>query len=182
MATTSSDLAGYADWTTATLVAVPVVLDGYLGVYRLPTYLGGGSSPLPWPPVDATAVVLGSTVLAALALVAGCVAAGLRSPERLGVALLGTPVVVAYALTGLLLPWDQLSYWVGSLLLDLTLAVPVVGSPVARLLFGGVTLGQATLVRAFVVHYGIVVVAGLALLAWVGRRAVHNRESGDGPR
>jgi quinol-cytochrome oxidoreductase complex cytochrome b subunit len=104
----------------------------------------------------------------ALAVLAGAavVAAGARrSPVAGAVALLALPLVAVYAYTGLLLPWTQLSFSVGQVLVELALWVPVVGSLLAQLLFGGFTLSQATLERAFTLHYAVVAVAGLALCA-----------------
>jgi hypothetical protein len=108
-----------------------------------------------------TAVVAGTAVLAV----------GVRrSPTAGFAALLALPVVAVYAYTGVLLPWTQASFALGQRLVELTLAVPVVGSSAARLLFGGFTLSQATLDRAFALHYAVVALAGLAVCSTVARR------------
>lgn len=88
-------------------------------------------------------------------------------------AVLSVPVVVAYAYTGLLLPWTQLSFTLGQAGLEALLGVPVVGEPAATALFGGFTLGQATLRGAFRLHYatvGVGVVASVAAVAAAGWR------------
>lgn len=76
----------------------------------------------------------------------------------------GLPVAVVYAYTGFVLEWDQLSFHLAQSLLDLVLSIPVAGEFVAGVLFGGQTLGQEPLVRAFVVHYALVVFATLVAL------------------
>jgi quinol-cytochrome oxidoreductase complex cytochrome b subunit len=115
------------------------------------------------PATDALRVLLVGAAALAGAVV---VAAGARRSPLAGVgALLALPLVAVYAYTGLLLPWTQVSFTVGQTLVELTLSVPVVGPPLAQLLFGGFTLSQATLDRAFTLHYAVVVLAGLACCA-----------------
>ena len=82
-------------------------------------------------------------------------------------AVLSLPVVIAYAYTGLLLPWTQLSFPLGQVGLELVLGVPVVGEPAATALFGGFTLSQATLRGAFRLHYATVGVGTVAVVAAV---------------
>jgi len=92
-------------------------------------------------------------------------------------AVLSVPIVVAYAYTGLLLPWTELSFTLGQLGLELLLGVPAAGEPAATALFGGFTLSQATLQRAFRLHYAIV---GLGVLASVAAAAVVGLRRGPG--
>ncbi|MFC6873889.1 cytochrome b N-terminal domain-containing protein [Halobellus marinus] len=97
---------------------------------------------------------------------------------------LSIPFVALYAYTGLLLPWTQLSFFLGQFGLELLLSVPVLGDPLATALFGGFTLGQATLQAAFRYHYAIVVIAfvGVATAAGtVGLRRLVSVRSGDSP-
>jgi quinol-cytochrome oxidoreductase complex cytochrome b subunit len=54
--------------------------------------------------------------------------------------------------TGYLLPWSQLSFWAGRIGLEMSLASPVVGKWMAGLLFGGVELSGATVVRMYILH------------------------------
>jgi len=130
--------------------------------------------------------LLGSLVLVDLALLAGLptvvradplrllLAVGAFGAVGLGLALgvvrsrryaigaiVSLPLVLLYAYTGLLLPWTQLSYFIGQAGLEMVLAVPFVGEPLAVALFGGVTLGEATLQAAFRYHYAVV---GLGLV------------------
>jgi quinol-cytochrome oxidoreductase complex cytochrome b subunit len=96
---------------------------------------------------------------------------------------LSLPFVALYAYTGLLLPWTQLSFFLGQFGLELLLSVPVLGEPLATALFGGFTLGQATLQAAFRYHYAIVVIAfvGVAAVGTVGLRRLVSVRSGDSP-
>jgi quinol-cytochrome oxidoreductase complex cytochrome b subunit len=99
-------------------------------------------------------------------------------------AVLSLPLAALYAYTGLLLPWTQLSFSLGQAGLELLLAVPVLGEPLATALFGGVTLGQATLRASFRYHYAIValgVVGVAAAVARVGWRRSDPDPSGDSP-
>lgn len=117
----------------------------------------------------------------ALAVLAGggVVAAGARRSVVAGAAaLLVLPAVAVYAYTGVLLPWSQVSFTVGQALVELTLSVPVVGGLLAQLLFGGFTLSQTTLERAFTLHYAVVALAGLALVVTAAPRLVSDL-SGD---
>ncbi|MFC5368336.1 cytochrome b N-terminal domain-containing protein [Salinirubrum litoreum] len=131
-----------------------------LAVALVALVVGGDLLLLALPAPDALRhLLVGSAVLAGVLVVA----VGVRRSPTAGVAaLLVLPPVGVYAYTGLLLPWTRLSFWVGQTLVELTLTVPVVGGVLAQLLFAGVTLSQATLERAFVLHYAVVALAGLA--------------------
>ena len=98
-------------------------------------------------------------------------------------AALSLPLVALYAYTGLLLPWTQLSFSLGQFGLELLLSVPALGEPLATALFGGFTLGQATLRAAFRYHYalvGLAVVGVVAATARIGWRRVALDRSGNG--
>ena len=99
----------------------------------------------------------------AFGAVAVGIALGVVGPRRYAVgAVVSTPFVALYAYTGLLLPWTQLSFYLGQRGLELVLGIPFVGEPLAAALFGGFTLGEATLRTAFRYHYAVV---GLGVLA-----------------
>jgi quinol-cytochrome oxidoreductase complex cytochrome b subunit len=115
------------------------------------------------PATDALRYLLVALALPATGAVLAVAAR--RSPATGVAALLAPPVVAVYAYTGLLLPWTQVSFVVGQTLVELTLWVPAVGDLLAQLLFGGFTLSQATLDRAFTLHYAAVALGGLA---WCG--------------
>jgi hypothetical protein len=84
-------------------------------------------------------------------------------------AILSFPLAALYAYTGLLLPWTQLSFTMGSVGLEIALSIPIVGRPLATVLFGGFTLGEATLRAAFRSHYAIVALGGVGVAAAVAR-------------
>lgn len=80
-----------------------------------------------------------------------------RRPRELnwmiGLGLLG--VTLLFGFTGYSLVYEQLSYWGITVAANLTEAVPVVGSHLARLLRGGQTVGDNTLTRFFILHIGV---------------------------
>ena len=99
----------------------------------------------------------------AFGAVAVGMALGVVGPRRYAIgAVASMPLVAQYAYTGLLLPWTQFSFYLGQTGLELVLRLPFVGEPLAVALFGGFTLGEATLRAAFRYHYAVV---GLGVLA-----------------
>ena len=68
----------------------------------------------------------------------------------IGIVLISLTMVFGY--TGYLLPWDQLSFWAGQIGVEMSLSIPLIGEWVAQLLFGGFSLGQATLMRMYILH------------------------------
>jgi quinol-cytochrome oxidoreductase complex cytochrome b subunit len=77
-----------------------------------------------------------------------------RNPRELnwvvGVFLLG--FTLFYGFSGYLLPWNQLSYWAGTIGLEMCRSVPLMGDWFAELIFGGISLGGATLTRMYFFH------------------------------
>ncbi len=61
-------------------------------------------------------------------------------------------LVMAFAFTGYLLPWDQTAYWATQIGLNMVGTVPVVGEFLMRVMRGGDVLGALTLSRFFAVH------------------------------
>ena len=90
-----------------------------------------------------------------------------KSPRQfnwvIGVGLL--VVTLAYSFTGYLLPWDQLSYWAVTVGSDLIRYVPYAGGTLRRFLLGGDGIGQATLLRFYVLHVAVLTVAFVLLWA-----------------
>lgn len=89
-----------------------------------------------------------------------------RNPRELnwvvGVSLLG--LTIFYGFSGYLLPWNQLSYWAGTIGVEMCRAVPVAGDWFAELVFGGVTLGTATLTRMYFFHVLLLPIITVVLL------------------
>ena len=70
-------------------------------------------------------------------------------------------VILAFGLTGYLLPWDQRAYWATVVTINISKLTPVVGEFVAALLRGGADIGALTLTRWYALH---VLVLPLALV------------------
>jgi cytochrome b6 len=89
-----------------------------------------------------------------------------RNPRELnwvaGVFLLG--FTLFYGFSGYLLPWNQLSYWAGTIGLEMARTVPVAGEWFAQLVFGGVELGAATLTRMYFFHVLFLPLVTIALM------------------
>jgi ubiquinol-cytochrome c reductase cytochrome b subunit len=67
-----------------------------------------------------------------------------------GLFLLG--LVLAFALTGYLLPWDQTGYWATKVATSIAGTVPIVGGFVQRVVQGGNDYGSLTLTRFYALH------------------------------
>lgn len=78
-----------------------------------------------------------------------------------GLLLLG--LVLAFSLTGYLLPWDQRAYWATVVTINMSRLTPLAGEFVVGLLRGGATIGALTLTRWYALHV-IFLPAGLVAL------------------
>lgn len=74
-------------------------------------------------------------------------------------------VTLGLALTGYLLPWDQKGYWATSVATNLMSLVPLVGQQVQTLAVGGTEYGNLTLTRFFALHAGVLPAALVGVLA-----------------
>jgi quinol-cytochrome oxidoreductase complex cytochrome b subunit len=61
-------------------------------------------------------------------------------------------LTLALSFTGYLLPWDQLAFWAITVGTSIVAYAPVVGQPLRFLLLGGHEIGQAALLRFYVLH------------------------------
>ncbi len=68
----------------------------------------------------------------------------------LGVLMLG--VVLAFALTGYLLPWDQTGYWATKVATGIAGITPVAGQQIQEVAQGGNEYGNLTITRFFAIH------------------------------
>lgn len=77
-----------------------------------------------------------------------------RAPRELNwiVGLVLLHVILAFGLTGYLLPWDQRAYWATVVTINISKLTPVVGEWLAGLLRGGPDIGAMTLTRWYAVH------------------------------
>jgi ubiquinol-cytochrome c reductase cytochrome b subunit len=64
-------------------------------------------------------------------------------------------VVLGFALTGYLLPWDQKGYWATRVATNILGTMPLIGSALQRLVQGGVSYGSLTLTRFYALHVGV---------------------------
>lgn len=90
-----------------------------------------------------------------------------RKPRELnwivGIVLLH--VVLAFGLTGYLLPWDQRAYWATVVTVNIARQAPVVGEWLAALLQGGPQVGALTLTRWYAAHVLILPALTVGLVA-----------------
>jgi menaquinol-cytochrome c reductase cytochrome b subunit len=77
-----------------------------------------------------------------------------RAPRELNwmVGVLMLLIVLAFSLTGYLLPWDTKAYWATSVTIQIGGSAPLLGPLIQTLLQGGPTLGPNTLQRFFTIH------------------------------
>ena len=62
-------------------------------------------------------------------------------------------LMMATAFMGYVLPWGQMSFWGAKVITSLFSAIPVVGDSITIWLWGGYSVGNATLNRFFSLHY-----------------------------
>ncbi len=74
-------------------------------------------------------------------------------------------VVLAFSLSGYLLPWDQKAYWATTVTIAIAGSTPVVGEYVANVLRGGPDLGALTLGRWFSAHVFLLPITLVTLIA-----------------
>jgi hypothetical protein len=61
-------------------------------------------------------------------------------------------IILGFALTGYLLPWDQRAYWATTVTLNIARSVPVIGGWLNGIMKGGTDLGALTLLRWYAAH------------------------------
>ena len=62
-------------------------------------------------------------------------------------------LMMATAFMGYVLPWGQMSFWGATVITNLFSAIPFVGSSIVEWLWGGFSVGNATLNRFYSLHY-----------------------------
>ena len=77
-------------------------------------------------------------------------------------------LMMATGFMGYVLPWGQMSYWGAMVITNLIGALPFIGDAIREWLWGGFSVGQATLSRFFSLHYLLpfVIAAVVALHLW----------------
>jgi quinol-cytochrome oxidoreductase complex cytochrome b subunit len=82
----------------------------------------------------------------------------------LGVGLLVLTLLLSF--TGYLLPWDQLAFWAITVGTTIAASVPIMGDEIREFLLGGTLIGQATLIRFYVLHCALLPLLTFGLVAW----------------
>jgi ubiquinol-cytochrome c reductase cytochrome b subunit len=75
-------------------------------------------------------------------------------------------LVLGFALTGYLLPWDQRAYWATVVTINIAKLTPGAGDLVAGILRGGPTIGALTLTRWYSAHVIFLPAALVMLVVW----------------
>jgi ubiquinol-cytochrome c reductase cytochrome b subunit len=74
-------------------------------------------------------------------------------------------LMMATAFMGYVLPWGQMSFWGATVITNLFSAIPVLGEVIVYWLWGGYSVGNATLNRFFSLHYLLpFLIVGLVLV------------------
>lgn len=89
----------------------------------------------------------------------------------LGIVLL--VLVIAFAITGYVLRWDQAAFWANQVEVGIAAGTPVVGSTLKQQLIGGNEYGNLTLTRFYTLH--VAVLPALVTLVVVGHVAISRR-------
>ena len=82
----------------------------------------------------------------------------------LGVAMLFSTLLLSF--TGYLLPWDQLAFWAVTVGTNIVSSAPVAGTIVREVLIGGREIGQATLIRFYLLHIVVLPIAVAVLFGY----------------
>jgi len=61
-------------------------------------------------------------------------------------------IILGFALSGYLLPWDQRAYWATTVTINIARSTPLLGEQIAGVLRGGANLGALTLLRWYAAH------------------------------
>jgi ubiquinol-cytochrome c reductase cytochrome b subunit len=94
-----------------------------------------------------------------------------------GLVLLG--LILGFALTGYLLPWDQRAYWATVVTINISKLTPGAGELVAGILRGGSTIGALTLTRWYAAH--VIFLPAILVLLVVGHVFFMRRHGISGP-
>jgi len=62
-------------------------------------------------------------------------------------------LMILTAFLGYVLPWGQMSFWAATVITNLASAVPFIGTEIVQWIWGGFSVGNATLNRFFSLHY-----------------------------
>lgn len=114
-------------------------------------------------------------IVAGLHLVQTAISGAYKRPRELvwwlGLALL--LLLLAWAITGYVLRWDQAGYWANRVEVGIAAGTPLVGEPIKELALGGNDYGNLTLTRFYMLHVGLL--PALVTAAVIGHIALARR-------
>ncbi|HEX3758980.1 MAG TPA: cytochrome b N-terminal domain-containing protein [Kofleriaceae bacterium] len=119
-------------------------------------------------------------------LVQTAVVGAYKKPRELvwWLGLLLMVLILAWAVTGYVLRWDQAGFYANKVEMEITAATPMVGGLIKRLALGGNDYGNLTLTRFYALHVlilpvivGAVTWGHVALSRKLGATPLHERES-----
>jgi ubiquinol-cytochrome c reductase cytochrome b subunit len=89
-------------------------------------------------------------------------------------------IMMATAFLGYVLPWGQMSFWGATVITNLFSAIPLVGETIVEYLWGGYSVGNATLNRFFSLHYLLpfMLVGTVILHVWALHHVGQNNPTG----
>jgi ubiquinol-cytochrome c reductase cytochrome b subunit len=88
-------------------------------------------------------------------------------------------LILAFALSGYLLPWDQKAYWATTVTINIARSTPLLGEYVADVMRGGTVLGALTLGRWYAAH--VFLLPAALVLFVVAHIALMRRHGISGP-
>ena len=88
-------------------------------------------------------------------------------------------LILAFSLTGYLLPWDQRAYWATVVTINISKLTPIAGEMVAGILRGGSTIGALTLTRWYGAH--VIFLPAILVLLIVSHIFLMRRHGISGP-
>ncbi|MBA3272189.1 MAG: cytochrome b N-terminal domain-containing protein [Acidobacteria bacterium] len=88
-------------------------------------------------------------------------------------------LVLAFSLSGYLLPWDQKAYWATTVTINIAAGTPLLGEQVANVLRGGSNLGALTLGRWYAAH--VLLLPAALILFVIAHIALMRRHGISGP-
>jgi ubiquinol-cytochrome c reductase cytochrome b subunit len=142
----------------------PSATDAWGSVAYLEDQVGGGSLVRALHHHGAGAIV----IVAGVHLVQTALAGAYKRPRELvwwlGIVLL--VLVLAWAITGYVLPWDQAGYWANRVEVGIAADTPVLGEPIRQLALGGNDYGNLTLTRFYMLHVVLMPAVVTGLVVW----------------
>jgi ubiquinol-cytochrome c reductase cytochrome b subunit len=107
--------------------------------------------------------------------------AGYKAPREMTwlTGLAALLVILAFSLSGYLLPWDQKAYWATTVTINVARSTPVAGELVASVLRGGPELGALTLGRWYAAH--VFLLPALLVLLVASHLVLMRRHGVSGP-